>query len=94
MAGQLPNSQRAMANLAAFCRRHLADRHRIEVIDVLTNPDRALKDRVLLTPTLFILEPFPMRTIVGDLSEAAILEQALAGEIERGEAQPKGVPRQ
>lgn len=92
VAGQLPNSQRALANLTTFCQRHLHDRHRIEVVDVLAHPDRALKDRVLLTPTLVILEPLPSRTLVGDLSETAALEQALAGGIGRGEADTEGLP--
>ena len=86
VAGRLPNSQRAMANLSAFCQRHLPERHHIEVVDVLASPDRALKDRILLTPTLVIVEPPPVRTLVGDLSATAALEQALAGEIDRGEA--------
>ena len=46
VAARLPNSQRALANLTEFCRQHLADRHRIEVVDVFESPERALADNV------------------------------------------------
>ena len=86
LAGQLPNSQRAMSNLTAFCRRYFANRHQIEVVDVFQSPERALADNVLLTPTLVIATPLPPRTIVGDLSDVAILLQVLHGDVDQEEA--------
>lgn len=44
VAGEAPNSTQAVANLAAFCRAHLADRHEIEIIDVFREPKRALAE--------------------------------------------------
>ncbi len=72
-----PNSQRAIQNLTAFCRAHLRERHRIEIIDVFAYPERALADKILLTPTLVIDTPLPARRVVGDLSDGTILRQAL-----------------
>lgn len=92
LAGQLPNSQRALANLTAFCRRYLADRHRIEVVDVFECPERALADNVLLTPTLMVVTLLPPRTVVGDLSDAGVLLQVLDREIDRNEATTEFVP--
>lgn len=86
VAARLPNSQRALANLTEFCRQHLADRHRIEVVDVFESPERALADNVLLTPTLVVVAPLPTRTIVGDLSDAGVLLQVLHREIDQNEA--------
>ena len=44
LAGGAPNSVRAFANLYAICQKHFPESHRIEVIDVLKEPKRALAD--------------------------------------------------
>jgi len=72
-----PNSQRALQNLTTFCRTYLPDKHKIEIVDVFAHPERALAERVLLTPTLVIDLPLPARRIVGDLSDGKLLRQAL-----------------
>lgn len=41
----------------------------IEIVDVLEHPDRAEEARVLATPTLDRLEPWPTRRIIGDLGD-------------------------
>ena len=69
LAGGAPNSVRAFANLYAICRKHFPDSHRIEVVDVLQEPLRALADGVLVTPTVVKLSPWPEQQIIGDLSE-------------------------
>ena len=58
-AGGAPNSVRALANLYAICRKHFPESHRIELIDVLKDPMRALADAVLVTPTVVKLSPAP-----------------------------------
>jgi len=77
VAGDALNSAQALANLNALCRAHLPDRHEIEVVDVFREPKRALADGIFLTPTLVKLAPSPMRSIVGTLSQAAPVLQAL-----------------
>lgn len=69
VAGDAPNSLRAIANLAAFCRDHLADRYQIEIVDVFREPKRALAEGIFMTPTLVALTPPPVRRIVGTLSQ-------------------------
>lgn len=71
VADETPNSARAMANLQSICQKHLQGRYRLEVVDILQEPLRALSEGVLVTPTLIRLLPLPVRTIVGDLSEPA-----------------------
>lgn len=68
VAGEAPNSLQAIANLDAICRGHLANRHEVEIVDVLRQPGRALENNVLMTPTLVMLAPGPVRRIVGTLS--------------------------
>jgi circadian clock protein KaiB len=77
VAGGAPNSVRAFANLYAICRKHFPDSHRIEVIDVMKEPLRALEETVLVTPTVIKLFPFPPLRIIGDLSEEEEVLRAL-----------------
>jgi circadian clock protein KaiB len=72
-----PNSVRAMANLKSVCQEYLHGRHKVEVVDILQEPLRALSEGVLVTPTLVRLSPLPVRKIVGDLSDTATVLQAL-----------------
>ena len=68
IAGQTPRSIRAFANLKAICEEHLKGRYRIEVIDLIQNPQLAAGDQILAVPTLVRLLPEPVRKIIGDLS--------------------------
>ncbi|HUX26614.1 MAG TPA: circadian clock KaiB family protein [Burkholderiales bacterium] len=77
VAGDALNSAQAIANLSAFCREHLPDRHKIEVVDVFREPKRALAESILMTPTLVVHTPPPVRRIVGTLSHALTLLLAL-----------------
>lgn len=76
VAGDAPNSAQARANLAAFCRVYLSERHEIEVVDVFRDPKRARADRIFMTPTLVRLAPAPAKRIIGILSQTEILLQA------------------
>lgn len=77
VAGDGPNSELALLRLQEFCTEHLGDRYQLEIVDVIREPGRALADRVLLTPTLVRVSPAPERTIIGNLSESAVLARAL-----------------
>ena len=77
IAGGAPNSVRALANLYAICRKHFPQSHRIEVIDVLKEPLRALAEAILVTPTLVKLSPAPEQQIIGNLSEEEEVLRAL-----------------
>lgn len=77
LAGGAPNSVRALANLYAICRKHFPASHRIEVVDVLKEPMRALADAILVTPTVVKLAPAPELQIIGNLSEEEEVLRAL-----------------
>ena len=68
---------RALANLYAICHKHFPESHRIEVIDILKEPLRALADAVLVTPTVIRISPAPEQQIIGDLSEEEEVLRAL-----------------
>jgi len=81
ITGKSPNSLRAIANLKAICRKHFPGFCRVETIDVLEKPMKALKDEVYVSPTLIKLSPPPVRKIVGDLSEEEKVLFALGLEV-------------
>ncbi len=76
VAGQSPKSLRAFSNLKNFCEKHLGGKYRIEVIDLVKNPQLAAGDQILALPTLVRKVPSPMKTIIGDLSSE---ERTLVG---------------
>jgi circadian clock protein KaiB len=77
IADKTPNSARAVANLQTICQEHLQGRYRLEVVDILQEPLRALSEGVLVTPTLVRLSPPPLQKIVGDLSDRNAVLHAL-----------------
>jgi circadian clock protein KaiB len=76
VAGQTAKSLQAFANLKRICEDHLAGEYRIEVIDLIKNPQLAQGDQILALPTLVRKLPEPVRKIIGDLSNT---ERVLVG---------------
>jgi circadian clock protein KaiB len=71
VAGNTPKSITALNNLKKYCEEHLKGRYRLEVIDLLVQPQLAEGDQILAIPTLVRKVPVPMRKIIGDLSNEA-----------------------
>jgi circadian clock protein KaiB len=76
VAGQTPKSVTALANLKKYCEQHLQGRYKLEVVDLLQNPQLAEGDQILAIPTLVRKVPVPIRKIIGDLSNE---ERVLVG---------------
>ena len=76
VAGQTQNSITAFANLKNICEEHLAGKYRIEVIDLLKNPQLAKGDQIIAIPTLVRRLPEPIKKIIGDLANT---ERVLVG---------------
>lgn len=68
VAGQTSKSVTAFANLKKICDEHLAGRYRIEVVDLLINPQLAKGDQIIAIPTLVRKLPEPLKKIIGDLA--------------------------
>ena len=68
VAGQTPKSLAALSNLRKICKVHLRGRFRIEVVDLLRQPELSRGDQILAIPTLVRRLPVPVRKIIGDLS--------------------------
>jgi circadian clock protein KaiB len=76
VAGQTPKCIAAFSNLKRICEEHLAGKCRIEVVDLLENPQLAEGDQILAIPTLVRRLPTPLRKVIGDLSNT---ERVLVG---------------
>ena len=68
VAGQTPKSLAAFGNLKRVCEEHMAGKYKLEVIDLLKNPQLAAGDQIVAIPTLVRKLPEPVRKIIGDLS--------------------------
>jgi circadian clock protein KaiB len=66
----------ALDNLKKICEEHLAGRYKLQVVDLLENPQLARGDQILAIPTLVRKLPLPVRRIIGDLSNT---ERVLVG---------------
>lgn len=76
VAGQTPRAITALENLKRICEEHVPGKYRIEVVDLLQNPQLARGDQILAVPTLVRALPEPIRKIIGDLSNT---ERVLVG---------------
>ena len=80
VAGHSPNSVAAMANLRTLCAEPHGSSPRVEIVDVLQEPERALQDGIMVTPMLVRLSPEPTVQILGALSDLARVRSALGVE--------------
>lgn len=69
VAGDSPNSIEARANLTALLEGRPPELYDLEVVDFMREPQRALRDGVIVTPTLVKLAPLPLQRIIGTLRE-------------------------
>ena len=76
VAGRTPKSVKAFENLKRMCEEHLPGRYKIEVVDLLENPQLAKQDEIIAIPTIVRKLPDPIRRVIGDLSN---IEKALVG---------------
>jgi circadian clock protein KaiB len=76
VAGKTTKSIAAFENLTKLCEEHLSGKYRIEVVDLLVHPQLAKGDQIIAIPTLVRKLPFPVRKVIGDLSN---VERTLVG---------------
>lgn len=76
VAGQTPKSLEAFSNLKKICETHLEGKYRIEIIDLMENPELAKGDQILALPTLVRKLPEPVKKIIGTLANE---EKVLVG---------------
>jgi circadian clock protein KaiB len=77
VTGMTVRSGRAIENLRSFCRKHLAGRHTLQIIDLYQQPALAQAAQLVAAPTLIKRLPLPQRRLVGDLSNQERMRAAL-----------------
>ena len=75
--GATPRSTRAVRNIVCFCKKYLAGRYRLKVIDLYERPEEASIAQVVAAPTLVKLRPEPVRRIIGDMSDEDSIRRTL-----------------
>lgn len=78
VTGQSAYGLEARENLEALIQAFPEYDFEIDVVDVLENPERAIADKVIATPTLIKHNPPPSCRIVGDLSNRMRVVRALS----------------
>lgn len=76
ISGVTPRSSRAIINLKALCKKHLAGRFSLDVIDIYQQPELAREQQIVAAPTLIKTLPLPLRRFIGDMSR---LDRVLVG---------------
>ena len=76
VAGLMPKSTLAIANMKRICEEHLQGQYELEVIDLYQQPQLAQGDQIVALPTLIRKLPSPPRRIIGNMSDT---ERVLVG---------------
>ncbi len=69
IAGMTPKSTRAIENLREVCEKNLKGHYKLEIIDIVKNPELAQKDNIVASPTLIKRLPSPVRSLIGDMTD-------------------------
>jgi circadian clock protein KaiB len=70
ITGSTATSERAITNLKEILNRpELKGKYKLEVIDIMKNPQLAEDEKIIATPVLERRLPAPVRRILGDLSD-------------------------
>ncbi len=77
VAGESANSVAALANLHAALGRRRAEDVDLEIIDTLVDPERCVRDGVLVMPMLVRVEPGPEQRLLGSLWDRRVLHRLL-----------------
>lgn len=76
VAGNTPNSVRALKKIKSICEEHLKGRYELEVIDIYKQPELMEKEQIVAIPTLIKKLPPPLQKFIGDMANT---EKVLIG---------------
>lgn len=68
VAGQTPETINAVSNLKNICKQHLNNDYKINIIDLLKNPQLAKEMQIFAIPTTIKKLPQPVQRFIGDFS--------------------------
>jgi len=68
IAGNTPNSLKAVENTKSFCEKYLQGRYALDVIDIYQQPLLLMEEQVVAVPMLIKKLPKPIRKMIGNAS--------------------------
>lgn len=71
IAGNTPNSIRAITNMQEICEKYISGNYKLDVVDVHQQPALAQQEQIIALPLLIRRFPLPGRKLIGDLSDTA-----------------------
>ena len=74
ISGRSKATDESIQLLKGICERELRGEYELEIIDATKNPELALTDQIIATPTLLRKLPPPLRSVIGRLTEEKIIE--------------------
>jgi circadian clock protein KaiB len=77
VSGMSPKSMEAIENIKHLCEEHLKDAFELEIIDIYKNPELAVEQHIVFSPSLIKHLPLPKRTLIGTLSDTEKVIKAL-----------------
>lgn len=69
ISGTSPHSVLAVNNVKRICDKHLPGRYDLEIVDLYQQPQLAADEQIIAAPTLVKKEPYPLKKLVGDMSD-------------------------
>lgn len=76
VTGGTPRANEAVRKTREILNHLTVDCH-VDVVDILDDPAAAEQERIIATPTIIRVSPLPQRRVIGDVSDAHTLIDAL-----------------
>ena len=77
VSGMSQKSMQAIKNLRQICDNYLKGFHDLEIIDIYKHPELAAEQQIVFSPSLIKKLPEPRKILIGDLSNADKVLNAL-----------------
>jgi len=77
VSGMSPKSMEAIENIKRLCDEHLRDAFELEIIDIYTNPEAAMAQHIVFSPSLIKKFPEPKKILIGTLADSERVIKAL-----------------
>jgi circadian clock protein KaiB len=72
---QTPAATETILKLKSFLDSKFRNTYSLDVIDILSSPEKAIQDKVMASPTLIKVKPFPSKRIVGNIHYSRLLSE-------------------
>jgi circadian clock protein KaiB len=77
VSGMSAKSMEAVENIKRLCDQYLEDAFSLEIIDIYKNPEVAMEEHIVFSPSLVKRSPLPQKTLVGTLADSEKVIRAL-----------------